>query len=70
MNEANALIVRRAWWLWAGTFLLIAFNLFAAMHRGKALTLVALALTGCLAIAGVAFGIWAGRTLSRARSKP
>jgi hypothetical protein len=58
--------MKRATFLWIGTGLIMGFNIFAAYRQSEALIYGALAATGLFALAGIAFGIWAARTVTRA----
>lgn len=60
MTESQALVLRRSVFLWIGTALVIAFNLFAAWRHSPATTYAALVLTGVVAAFGIGFGLWAG----------
>ena len=65
MSKAHVLVMRRSVVLWIGAGLLMGFNIFAASQSSLTLVYWALALTGAFSVAGVAFGIWAGRTVTR-----
>ena len=65
MTDAAALIVRRTTILWIATGLCFVLILTAASTGSIPLLKVALAYTAVYALAGIAFGIWAGRTVSR-----
>lgn len=65
MKSGHALVIQRSIYIWIGTFALIGFNLFAATQRSLALTYIGLLATGVFAIVGIAFGIWAGKTVSK-----
>jgi ABC-type proline/glycine betaine transport system permease subunit len=58
--------MRRATFLWIGTGLIMGLNLFAAYQQSMAVIYGALVATGIFALVGVAFGIWAARTVTRA----
>jgi len=68
MPEANARVLRRSVILWVAAFLLIGFNMYAGLVRNTDLIKFALALTAVFAIAGIAFGVWAARTITHRHS--
>lgn len=70
MNAATVTVLKRAMYLWIGAGLILGVNIFAAYQQSEALIFGALAATGLFALIGIAFGIWAARTLTRASRSP
>jgi hypothetical protein len=68
MDAGTVTVMKRATFLWIGSGLIIGVNLFAAYSQSEAVIYGALAATGLFALFGIAFGIWAGRTVARAAS--
>lgn len=70
MNAATVAVMKRAVFLWIGSGLILGFNIFAAYRQSLAVIYAALAVTGLFALGGIAFGIWAARSLTRAAAAP
>jgi hypothetical protein len=65
MSEAANLVMRRSIILWIGAGLIFPLNIWAGTSGHPVYFKAALVLTGAFAIFGVAFGIWAARTVTR-----
>jgi hypothetical protein len=66
MNAPAVTVMKRARFLWIGAGLIMGLNLFAAYAQSEAVIYGALLATGLFALVGIAFGIWAARTVTRA----
>lgn len=69
MNEQSVTVMKRAVFLWIGSGLVLGLNIFAAYQRSETMIYSALAITGLFALFGIAFGIWAARTVARPGTK-
>lgn len=68
MKDAVTLVMRRATVLWIGSGLFLALNIIAGFSGNIQFFRCALVLTAAFAIFGIAFGIWAARTITRRNS--
>ena len=68
MNQPNALVMRQTMILWIGSGLLSCLNIVAATSGDPTFVKISLALTAAFALFGVAFGVWAARTITRQHS--
>lgn len=65
MDNAHRTVLARSGYLWIATGLAVALTMIAASTGSIRLIEVALIVNGALAIIGIGFGIWTGRTLAR-----
>ena len=63
--DAHRTVMTRSLYLWIASGLVMTLNGVAAALQDRDLIVTALALTGALAAAGIAFGIWSGLTIAR-----
>ncbi|UAK26411.1 hypothetical protein [Sphingomonas nostoxanthinifaciens] len=68
MKDAARIVTRRSIFLWIGSALVFAMNLWAGTTHDLELLKIALAATLALALAGIGFGIWAGFLLNKRSS--
>ncbi len=65
MDDAHRTVIARSSYLWIAAVLAFSLTMVAAATGSIRLIEVALVVNGALAIVGIGFGIWTGRTLAR-----